>query len=182
MGAAESVPEKSIHEFVVKDCRGKDVDLSLYKGKVLLVVNVASKCGFTNQQYPQLTELYRKYKDKGLEVLAFPCNQFLKQSPGSSEQQKKFACEKFKAEYPIFHKVCVNGQNAAPVFRFLKASTKNTLFGNRIRWNFTKFLIDVDGKVIKRYGTMTAPLAMEDSIIEALERAHYGEISSKEMN
>ncbi|XP_071924101.1 probable glutathione peroxidase 5 isoform X3 [Coffea arabica] len=104
MGSAPSVPQTSIHEFTVKDSKGKDVDLSNYKGKVLLVVNVASKCGFTNSNYTQLTELYSKYKDKGFEILAFPCNQFLKQEPGTSEEAEQFACTRFKAEYPIFSK------------------------------------------------------------------------------
>merc|ERR1712137_811457 len=114
-GVVESVPEKSVHEFIVKDYRGKDVDLSIYKGKVLLIVNVATQCGFTNIQLPQLTELYRKYKDQGFEVLAFPCNQFLKQAPGSSEKTRKVACDRFKAEYPVFRKVCVNGPKTPPL-------------------------------------------------------------------
>ncbi|KAE8009685.1 hypothetical protein FH972_006109 [Carpinus fangiana] len=105
MGASQSVTEKSIHDFTVKDAKGKDVQLSIYKGKVLLVVNVASKCGFTDTNYTQLTELYNKYKDKGLEILAFPCNQFLKQEPGTSEDAQQFACTRYKAEYPIFQKV-----------------------------------------------------------------------------
>uniref|UniRef100_A0A0R0EW39 Glutathione peroxidase n=1 Tax=Glycine max TaxID=3847 RepID=A0A0R0EW39_SOYBN len=105
MGASASVTEKSIHEFMVKDAKGRDVNLSTYKGKVLLVVNVASKCGFTNSNYTQLTELYSKYKDRGLEILAFPCNQFLKQEPGSSQEAEEFACTRYKAEYPIFGKV-----------------------------------------------------------------------------
>ncbi|KAJ6329244.1 hypothetical protein OIU77_010841 [Salix suchowensis] len=105
MGSSPSVPEKSIHEFTVKDSRGQDVNLGIYKGKVLLVVNVASKCGFTDSNYTQLTDLYKKYKDKGLEILAFPCNQFLKQEPGTSEDAQNFACTRYKADYPIFHKV-----------------------------------------------------------------------------
>ncbi|KAK0581368.1 hypothetical protein LWI29_012964 [Acer saccharum] len=168
MGAAESVPEKSLHEFTVKDSRGKDVELSTYKGKVLLVVNVASKCGFTDTNYTQLTELYEKYKDKGFEVLAFPCNQFLKQEPGSSRDAEEFACTRFKAEYPIFQKVRVNGPTAAPVYKFLKASKSGGLFGSRIKWNFTKFLVDKDGVVINRYGTTTAPKAIEPEIKKAL--------------
>ncbi|KAI5406074.1 putative glutathione peroxidase 5 [Lathyrus oleraceus] len=104
MGASQSVSEKSISEFTVKDAKGKDVNLSSYKGKVLLIVNVASKCGFTNSNYTQLTDLYSRYKDKGLEILAFPCNQFLNQEPGSSEDAEQFACTRFKAEYPIFGK------------------------------------------------------------------------------
>ncbi|KMT06110.1 hypothetical protein BVRB_7g162820 [Beta vulgaris subsp. vulgaris] len=168
MGAIESVPEHSIHEFTVKNNRGKDVDLSMYKGKVLLVVNVASKCGFTNVNYTQLTELHQRYKDRGFEVLAFPCNQFLKQEPGSSEDAAHFACTRFQAEYPIFQKVCVNGPKTAPMYKFLKASKRASLCGSGIRWNFTKFLVGKDGKVIQRYGTTTPPLSIEDDILKAL--------------
>ncbi|KAK4408049.1 putative glutathione peroxidase 4 [Sesamum angolense] len=167
MGASPSVPEKSIHEFTVKDSKGRDVDLSIYKGKVLLVVNVASKCGFTNSNYTQLTELYSQYKDKGLEILAFPCNQFLYQEPGSSEDAEQFACTRFKAEYPIFQKVKVNGADTAPVYKFLKSS-KGGVFGCGIKWNFTKFLVDKEGVVLKRYGSTTSPLAIEDDIKKAL--------------
>nr|AFF18778.1 glutathione peroxidase [Dimocarpus longan] len=168
MGAAESVPEKSIHEFIVKDSRGKDVDLSIYRGKVLLVVNVASKCGFTDSNYTQLSALYSKYKDKGFEILAFPCNQFLKQEPGSSQEAQEFACTRYKAEYPIFQKVRCNGPTTAPVYKFLKASKSGGIWGSRIKWNFTKFLVDKDGVVINRYGTATAPLAIEPDIKKAL--------------
>ncbi|XP_022155674.1 probable glutathione peroxidase 5 [Momordica charantia] len=167
MGASQSVSEKSIHEFVVKDARGQDVDLSIYRGKVLLVVNVASKCGYTDSNYTQLTELYSKYKDKGFEILAFPCNQFLNQEPGSSQEAQEFACTRFKAEYPIFQKVSVNGPDTAPVYKFLKAS-KTGFLGSRIKWNFTKFLVDKEGRAIKRYGTTTTPLAIEADIKEVL--------------
>ncbi|KAH6826032.1 hypothetical protein C2S53_001469 [Perilla frutescens var. hirtella] len=152
---------------MVKDSKGSDVNLSMYKGKVLLVVNVASKCGFTNSNYTQLTELYSRYKDKGFEILAFPCNQFLYQEPGTSQDAEQFACTRFKAEYPIFQKVKVNGPNAAPVYQFLKAS-KGGWFGSQIKWNFTKFLVDKDGNVIRRYGTSTTPLAIEGDIKKAL--------------
>ncbi|XP_073284441.1 probable glutathione peroxidase 4 [Primulina huaijiensis] len=167
MGASASVPEKSIHDFTVKDSKAKDVNLSNYKGKVLLVVNVASKCGFTNSNYTQLSDLHSRYKHKGFEILAFPCNQFLRQEPGTSQEAEQFACTRFKAEYPIFQKVKVNGSDAAPVYKFLKAS-KSTLFGSSIKWNFTKFLVDKDGRVIKRYGTSTSPLAIEADIKKAL--------------
>ncbi|KAJ4727518.1 Glutathione peroxidase [Melia azedarach] len=167
MGASESVPQKSIHDFTVKDSRGKDVDLSIYKGKVLLVVNVASKCGFTDSNYTQLTDLYNKYKDKGFEILAFPCNQFLKQEPGTSQEAEEFACTRYKAEYPIFQKVRVNGSNAAPVYKFLKAN-KSGFLGSRIKWNFTKFLVDKEGRVIDRYGTTTSPMEIEADIKKAL--------------
>ncbi|XP_073139935.1 probable glutathione peroxidase 4 [Henckelia pumila] len=167
MGASPSVPEKSIHDFTVKDSKGKDINLGNYKGKVLLVVNVASKCGFTNSNYTQLSDLHSRYNNKGFEILAFPCNQFLRQEPGTSQEAEQFACTRFKAEYPIFQKVKVNGSDTAPVYRFLKAS-KSTLFGSGIKWNFTKFLVDKDGCVIKRYGTATTPLAIEEDIKKAL--------------
>ncbi|KAM3306975.1 putative glutathione peroxidase 5 [Capsicum chacoense] len=167
MGASPSVLQKSIHQFTVKDSKAKEVDLSIYNGKVLLVVNVASKCSFTNSNYSQLTELYTKYKDKGFEVLAFPCNQFLNQEPGTSEEAQQFACTRFKAEYPIFQKVRVNGPDTAPVYQFLKSS-KGGFLGSSIKWNFTKFLIDKEGKVIQRYGSTTSPLAIEADIQKAL--------------
>ncbi|XP_025888857.1 protein HUA2-LIKE 2 [Solanum lycopersicum] len=167
MGASKSVPQKSIYEFTVKDSKGKNVDLSIYKGKVLLVVNVASKCGFTSTNYTQLTQLYNEYKDKDFEVLAFPCNQFLKQEPGTSEQAQEFACTRFSAEYPIFQKVRVNGPNEAPVYTFLKAS-KGGFLSRSIKWNFTKFLVDKEGKVIRRYGSTTPPLSIKGDIEKAL--------------
>lgn len=167
MGASESVPQKSIHDFSVKDSKGKEVDLSTYKGKVLLVVNVASKCGLADSNYTQLTEVYNKYKEKGFEILAFPCNQFLHQEPGTSAEAQNFACTRYKAEYPIFQKIRVNGPDTAPVYKFLKAS-KGGFLGSRIKWNFTKFLIDKEGIAICRYGPTTAPLAIEADIQKAL--------------
>ncbi|KAF2314899.1 hypothetical protein GH714_037109 [Hevea brasiliensis] len=149
------------------DARGQDVDLSIYKGKVLLVVNVASKCGFTDSNYTQLTDLYNKYKDQGFEILAFPCNQFLKQEPGTSEDAQQFACTRYKAEYPIFQKVRVNGPNTAPVYKFLKAS-KCGIMGSGIKWNFTKFLVNKEGQVIGRYSPITRPLSIEADIKKAL--------------
>ncbi|KAH9729959.1 putative glutathione peroxidase 4 [Citrus sinensis] len=151
----------------ISDSKGKDVDLSIYKGKVLLIVNVASKCGFTDSNYSQLTDLYNKYKHKGLEILAFPCNQFLKQEPGTSQEAHEFACTRYKAEYPIFQKVRVNGPNAEPLYKFLKAS-KTGYFGSRIKWNFTKFLVDTEGNVIGRYSPTTSPMAIEGDIKNAL--------------
>ncbi|KAK2990518.1 hypothetical protein RJ640_019798 [Escallonia rubra] len=139
MGGSASVPQKSIHEFTVKDYKNQDVDLSIYRGKVLLVVN----------------------------ILAFPCNQFLKQEPGTDQEAHEFACTRYKAEYPIFKKIRCNGPDAAPVYKFLKAS-KGGYFGPSIKWNFTKFLVDKEGQVIRRYGTSTAPLAIEADIQKAL--------------
>ncbi|KAH9621247.1 hypothetical protein KSS87_011967 [Heliosperma pusillum] len=159
MGGAESVSQKSIHEFTVKDSRGRDVELSIYKGKVLLVVNVASKWSFFIHLLLQFHSIFLFYVNmrpshivKYFEILAFPCNQFLKQEPGTSEDAEQFACTRFKAEYPIFQKVRVNGSKAAPVYKFLKAGTWGFIWGNSIKWNFTKFLVDKEGRVLERYG------------------------------
>ncbi|XP_042488898.1 protein HUA2-LIKE 3-like [Macadamia integrifolia] len=168
MGSSQSVQDHCIHEFTVKDSRGQDVDLNIYKGKVLLVVNVASKCGLTDSNYTELTELYNKFKDKGLEILAFPCNQFLNQEPGTGLQAENFACTRYKAEYPVFQKVCVNGPDTTPVYKFLKASKPGRTFGSRIKWNFTKFLVDKEGHVISRYSPTTSPLSIEQDIHKAL--------------
>lgn len=159
---AEDIPN-SIYDITVKDINGNDVSLSDYKGKVLLVVNVASKCGLTHANYKEMNVLYEKYKDTGLEILAFPCNQFLGQEPGTKEEIQEVACSMFKAEFPIFDKVEVNGQNAASIFKFLK-SKKGGILGNRIKWNFTKFLVDKDGNVVERYAPTTSPLKIEKTI------------------
>uniref|UniRef100_M8C0E0 Glutathione peroxidase n=1 Tax=Aegilops tauschii TaxID=37682 RepID=M8C0E0_AEGTA len=178
MGAAESSSKLggSVHDFVVKfhailltetlggitmqDVRGNDVELSRYKGKVLLIVNVASRCGLANSNYTELGQLYEKYREKGFEILAFPCNQFAGQEPDSDEKIVEFACNRFQAEFPIFRKVDVNGNNAAPLYKFLK-SERGGLFGERIKWNFTKFLVDKEGHVMNRYAPTWSPLGIE---------------------
>ncbi|KAL6634881.1 hypothetical protein ACP70R_027552 [Stipagrostis hirtigluma subsp. patula] len=165
MAAASSAA--SVHDFTVKDASGKDVDLSTYKGKVLLIVNVASQCGLTNSNYTELSQLYEKYKDQGFEILAFPCNQFGGQEPGTNEEIVQFACTRFKAEYPIFDKVDVNGDNTAPIYKFLKSS-KGGLFGDNIKWNFSKFLVDKEGRVVERYAPTTSPLSIEKDIKKLL--------------
>lgn len=164
--AATSAP-KSVHDFTVKDAKGNEVDLSSYKGKALLIVNVASQCGLTNSNYTELAQLYQKYKDHGFEILAFPCNQFGNQEPGSNEEIVQFACTRFKAEYPIFDKVDVNGDTAAPIYKFLKSS-KGGLFGDGIKWNFAKFLVDKDGNVVDRYAPTTSPLSIEKDLKKLL--------------
>ncbi|CAN8308272.1 unnamed protein product [Cochlearia groenlandica] len=158
---------KSIYDFTVKDVKGKDVNLSTYKGKVLLIVNVASQCGLTTPNYTELAELYTKYKSHGFEILAFPCNQFDNQEPGSNEEILEFACTRFKAEYPIFDKVDVNGDTAAPIFKFMKAS-KGGIFGDDIKWNFGKFLVDKDGNVVDRFAPTTSPLSIEKDLKKLL--------------
>ncbi|KAL4022153.1 hypothetical protein IC575_015878 [Cucumis melo] len=161
--SARAATEKSIHDFTVKDIDGKDVSLNKFKGKVLLIVNVASRCGLTTANYSELSHLYEKYKAQGLEILAFPCNQFGGQEPGSNPEIKQFACSRFKAEFPIFDKVDVNGPNTAPVYQFLKSSAGGFL-GDLIKWNFEKFLVDKNGKVVERYPPTTSPFQIEKDI------------------
>ncbi|KAL5698968.1 glutathione peroxidase [Ranunculus cassubicifolius] len=160
---ASATTKKSIHDFTVKDIEGKDVSLSKFKGKALLIVNVASKCGLTASNYTELSSIYDKYKTQGLEILAFPCNQFGGQEPGSNSEIKKFACTRYKAEFPIFDKVDVNGPNTAPVYQFLKSSVGGFL-GDLVKWNFEKFLVDKDGKVVERYPPTTSPFQIEKDI------------------
>jgi len=167
MTGSSSKQSSSVYDFTVKDIRGNDVDLSIYKGKVLLIVNVASQCGLTNSNYTELNEVYTKYKDQGLEILAFPCNQFGGQEPGDNAQIAEVACTRFKAEFPIFDKVEVNGSNVAPLYKFLKSS-KGGLFGDGIKWNFTKFLVDKDGNVVERYAPTTSPLSIEKDVKKLL--------------
>ncbi|XP_050287766.1 phospholipid hydroperoxide glutathione peroxidase 1, chloroplastic-like isoform X5 [Quercus robur] len=157
---ARAATEKTIYDFNVKDIDGKDVSLSKFKGKVLLIVNVASKCGLTTGNYSELSHIYEKYKTQGLEILAFPCNQFGGQEPGSNPEIKQFACTRFKAEFPIFDKVDVNGPSTAPVYQFLKSSAGGFL-GDLIKWNFEKFLVDKNGKVVERYPPTTSPFQIE---------------------
>ncbi|KAF9681328.1 hypothetical protein SADUNF_Sadunf06G0214600 [Salix dunnii] len=165
--SARAATEKSIHDFTVKDIDGKDVALSKFKGKVLLIVNVASKCGLTSSNYSELTHVYEKYKTQGFEILAFPCNQFGGQEPGSNPEIKQFACTKYKAEFPIFDKVDVNGPSTAPVYQFLKSSAGGFL-GDLIKWNFEKFLVDKNGKVVERYQPTTSPFQLEKDIQKLL--------------
>lgn len=160
---ARAATEKTIHDFTVKDIDGNDVPLNKFKGKVLLIVNVASRCGLTSSNYTELSHLYEKYKAQGFEILAFPCNQFGGQEPGSNPEIKNFACTRFKAEFPIFDKVDVNGPNTAPVYQFLKSSAGGFL-GDLIKWNFEKFLVDKNGKVVERYPPTTSPFQIEKDI------------------
>ncbi|KAH9610323.1 hypothetical protein KSS87_019313 [Heliosperma pusillum] len=164
---ARTATDKTIHDFTVKDIDGNDTPLSKFKGKVLLIVNVASKCGLTSSNYSELSQVYEKYKPQGLEILAFPCNQFGGQEPGSNNEIKNFACTRYKAEYPIFDKVDVNGPNTAPVYQFLKSSAGGFL-GDLVKWNFEKFLVDKNGKVVERYPPTTSPIQIEKDIQKLL--------------
>ncbi|KAF5742723.1 glutathione peroxidase 2-like [Tripterygium wilfordii] len=154
---------QSIYDFIVKDIRGNDVSLSQYRGKVLLIVNVASQCGLTQTNYKELNVVYEKYKNQDFEILAFPCNQFGGQEPGNNDEIEKVVCTRFKAEFPIFDKVDVNGKNVAPLYKFLK-SEKGGFLGDAIKWNFTKFLVNKEGKVVERYAPTTSPLKIEKDI------------------
>ncbi|CAB3403582.1 unnamed protein product [Caenorhabditis bovis] len=159
----------SVYEFTVKNADGKDVTLEKYKGKVLIIVNVASQCGLTNSNYTQFKELLDEYKSRGLEIAAFPCNQFGGQEPSCELDIKSFVADKFKFEPDLFQKIDVNGDNASPLFKYLKKEQGGTL-GDGIKWNFTKFLVDRDGNVIKRFGPTTEPKDMKKHIEAALEK------------
>jgi glutathione peroxidase len=137
--------------------------LDQFRGKVLLIVNVASKCSFT-PQYAGLEAIYRKYAGRGLVVLGFPCNQFLHQEPASDAEIKQFCSLKYDVTFPVFAKIDVNGPAAHPLYRQLKAAARGTLGTESIKWNFTKFLVDREGNVVKRYGMFTKPQAMEADI------------------
>jgi glutathione peroxidase len=158
----------SIYDIEVKDINGKVVSMSKYKNKVMLIVNVASKCGFTNQ-YEGLEELHKKYSNKGLAVLGFPCNQFLSQEPGTEEQIKEFCSLTYGVEFDMFSKIDVNGENTHPLYKFLKENSKGVLGTEAIKWNFTKFLVDKNGNVVKRYAPSTTPKEIEADIINLLK-------------
>ncbi|MBQ6543997.1 MAG: glutathione peroxidase [Clostridia bacterium] len=156
----------SIYDFTVKGMKGEDVSLSEFKGKVLLVVNTATGCGFT-PQYDGLEALYEKYRDKGFEILDFPCNQFGNQAPGSEEEIKSFCTMKFGVSFPQFAKIEVNGENEEPLYKWLK-SQKGGVLGSKIKWNFTKFLIDSNGNVVDRYAPTVTPEKIDGDIAKLL--------------
>ncbi|CAI5440873.1 unnamed protein product [Caenorhabditis angaria] len=157
----------SVYGITVKDAQGKDTNLEKYKGKVLIIVNVASQCGLTNSNYTQLKELLDQYKDQGLEVAAFPCNQFGGQEPSCEIDIASFVADKFKFEPDLFQKIDVNGDNASPLYKYLKKEKGGTLI-DAIKWNFTKFLVDRNGNVVKRFGPTTEPKDMKKDIEAAL--------------
>ena len=155
----------SIHDIPLKDIDGKETSLKAYQGKVVLVVNVASHCGFT-PQYKGLESVYEKYKDKGLVVLGFPCNQFGAQEPGTAEEIKQFCSSKYNVTFPLYSKIEVNGANRHPLYVALAG--KDSPFPGDIKWNFSKFLIGRDGKILKRFESPVSPESAEmTSAIEA---------------
>ncbi len=161
--------KENFFNFNVKDATGKDVDLNSYKGKVVLVVNVASKCGFT-PQYKGLEEIYKEFKDKDFAALGFPCNQFGSQEAGSNEEIQQFCSLNYGVSFPVMAKVDVNGSKADPLYMFMKKSAPGILGTEAIKWNFTKFLIGKDGNVMKRYSPNTDPKEIIPDIKAALNK------------
>ncbi len=156
----------SFYDYTVKGRAGEDVSLLDYKGKVLLVVNTATGCGFT-PQYEGLQKLYDTHKDKGFEVLDFPCNQFANQAPGTNEEIQSFCTLNYGTTFPRFSKIDVNGKNASDLYKFLKKQ-KGSVLGSSIKWNFTKFLIDREGNVVKRFAPADTPESIESDIVALL--------------
>jgi glutathione peroxidase len=156
----------TFYDYTVKGRAGEDVALSTYKGKVLLVVNTATGCGFT-PQYEGLQKLYDTHKEKGFEILDFPCNQFANQAPGTIEEIQSFCTLNYGTTFPRFAKVDVNGKNASDLYKFLKKEKKSAL-GSSIKWNFTKFLIDREGNVVKRFAPTDTPESIEKDIVALL--------------
>jgi glutathione peroxidase len=158
----------SLYDFTLKSIDGAPAPLASYKGKVLLVVNVASKCGFT-PQYTALEALYEKYKNQGLVVIGFPANNFMGQEPGTDEEIKTFCSRNYNVSFPMYSKISVKGDDKAPLYQFLTDTTANPKTGGEIKWNFTKFLVDRDGKVIQRFEPAVKPDSPE--AIAAIETA-----------
>jgi glutathione peroxidase len=161
---------ESLYDIKLKDIDGKDTSLAAYKGKAVLIVNVASKCGYT-KQYTGLETIYQKYKDQGFVVLGFPCNQFGGQEPGSNEDIKQFCSSKFNVTFPLFDKIDVNGANRHPLYVTLAGSASP--FPGDIKWNFNKFLIGKDGKILKRFDSKVTPES------EELTKAVEAELAAK---
>ena len=157
----------TLHDFTADTLDGAPQDLSAYRGQVVLVVNTASKCGFT-PQYTGLETLYRTYRDRGFVVLGFPCDQFGHQEPGDAEEIRNFCSLNYDVSFPLFSKVEVNGDGAHPLFRWLKAEKPGLLGLQGIKWNFTKFLVGRDGRVLKRYAPTDTPASLEKDIVAAL--------------
>ena len=163
----EKEMKETIYQYKAKSNSGEEINLSDYTGKVILIVNTASKCGFT-KQYEGLENLYKKYKDRGFVILAFPCNQFGSQEPGTSTEIKEFCTLNYGVSFDIFEKIDVNGVNAHPLYKFL-TKAKGGFITDDIKWNFTKFLIDKNGNVIDRFAPQTTPENLEKDIEKLLK-------------
>ena len=160
---------KNVYSFSCKNVNGEEVSLSNYSGKALLIVNTASKCWFT-PQYKGLQELYEEYSSQGFEILGFPCNQFGGQEPGTEKEISEFCNLNYNITFPIFSKIEVKGASAYPLFKFLTSSKPGLLGTEKIKWNFTKFLIDQNGKTVKRYSPQTSPEQISSDVRDLLER------------
>jgi len=159
---------KSIYDFTMSDIDGQEVELAQYKGKVVLIVNVASRCGFT-PQYAGLEKLYKKYGDQGFVILGFPANNFMRQEPGTNEEIKSFCSLNYGVTFPMFSKISVKGSDIHPLYAYLTGRETNAEFAGGITWNFNKFLVGRDGKIINRFGSRTAP--QDDKVVSAIEKA-----------
>lgn len=162
--------DNKFYEFSAEDIKGQLIDMTEFKGKTVLVVNTASKCGLT-PQFEGLEKLNQKYKDKGLVVLGFPCDQFGNQELGTDDQISEFCQINYGVSFPMFSKVDVNGDQAHPIFRFLKSKLKGGILGSKVKWNFTKFLLDANGRPVKRFSPFTKPEALEKDIVKLLEKS-----------
>jgi glutathione peroxidase len=164
---APSAPGTPLYDFVVRTIDGDESTLAAYRGRVLLIVNVASLCGYT-PQYQGLEQLYRKHRAAGFEVLAFPCNQFGMQEPGTEAEIKAFCSTRYGISFPLFAKIDVNGDRPHPLYRWLKSEAPGLLGTQRIKWNFTKFLIDRSGRVVGRFAPNATPAEIEEYVVAAL--------------
>ncbi|WP_368505707.1 glutathione peroxidase [Alkalihalophilus sp. As8PL] len=158
----------TVHDFSVQTSKGEEVALSKYEGDVIVIVNTATKCGLA-PQFEGLEKLYQEYKDRGLSILGFPCNQFMNQEPVSDDQMTEACKVNFGVTFPLFAKINVNGSSAHPLYKHLKKEQKG-LLSSEIKWNFTKFLVDQKGNVVKRFGPNTPPEKMEEDIKQLLEK------------
>ena len=167
MAVTAVMAQDNIYSFKVKDDKGTEISLEQYKGKVLLIVNTATRCGFT-PQYKDLEAIYEKYNEQGFEILDFPCNQFGGQAPGTIAEIKEFCTTNYNVKFTQFDKIEVNGENEHPLYTYLKANAENK---NNIRWNFTKFLISADGKILKRFESGDKMTDVETAVAQALTPA-----------
>ena len=159
----------TFYDFEANNIKGETISMKDYEGKTVIVVNTASKCGFT-PQYEGLEKLYQQYKDQGLVILGFPCNQFANQEPGSSDEIEEFCEINYGVTFPLFEKINVNGKETHPIFKFLKSQLSGGIFGSSIKWNFTKFVIDSHGIPFKGFSPNTKPENMEKTINELLKQ------------
>ena len=162
---------QTIFDFTVNGKNKKEYDLEQHRGRAILMMNTASHCTFTQAGYTTATELHRKYKERGFTVLGFPCNQFGSQEPGDAEEVEQFACKRFEAEFPILEKIDVNGKNASPLWEYLKESQPGLLGSTNIKWNFTMFLVDRNGKCVERFGPGPSVKDVEKKLLPVLAEA-----------